>query len=258
LTISKDEPKSAGGLLASEALRIVPENQKQIAGQGFGGALANIGAALEDVTMWVRVVAAVPRGMAQFVARVTAAWRQTPAHRRLAPKPELLLTAATGYANQEEDELREKYVRLIVAAVDSESAPFVHPAFASIIAQMTPVEARLFDFFRTGGYFTSFDALSKAAGVQLDEDGIQLAMASLDRLGLVDDFSPKIEPESANTPEVQQLLVKHGGAIIVEEKSALVLDPNDKEHGTVSVTRSSRKVRTSLGAAFEKVCGGPR
>jgi hypothetical protein len=256
--LTKEEPKGAGALVASEALRVLPENQKQIAGRGFGGALANIGAALEDVTLWVRVAAAIPRGAVQFLAKARAIWRRTPEDRRRPPNPELLLSAARGYASQEAEELREKYVRLLAAAVDSATAPLVHPAFANVLGQMTPVEARLFDRFRDGGHFRTYEALSKIAGVQLDAEGIELAMANLDRLGLVETWEAKVEPPAALDPEFKAQIVARGGVIIVEEESTYVVDPNDEENGIAYVTRYVRKMRTPLGQAFDRVCGPPR
>ena len=45
-----------------------------------------------------------------------------------------------------EPDLREMYATLLANAMDSESADNAHPAFAEIIRQMTPDEARIFKF----------------------------------------------------------------------------------------------------------------
>src|SRR6185295_5082359 len=93
-----EEGKDATTTIASEALRVVPESDKQMAGLEIGGALTNLGSVLYDVTLWARILAGVPRHAIGLVLRVAQRWRETPAARRVLPTPKLLLGAAAGYS----------------------------------------------------------------------------------------------------------------------------------------------------------------
>lgn len=259
LVVGDEDRKSASATIAGEALKVVPEADKQMAGRSFGGALTNLGAALEDVTLWVRLIASVPRGATTFVAKVMDRWRSIPPGRRALPSPKLLLEAAASYGAVDEDDLKARYERLLYSAVDSDTAGRVHPAFVEIIGQMTGTEARLLDYFAIGGgYFNSTDALVSTLGFAIDEHQLVVGMQNLERLGLVASGSPaRVEPESANTPNLKHAIALRLGEIHVEEVSDVALVDADGKSTGARMKLASRYKLTALGEDFLAVVGKP-
>jgi hypothetical protein len=252
LTLSDEDKKSASATIAGEALKVVPEADKQMAGRSFGGALTNFGATLENVTLWLRVITSIPGGAVGLGARLAQRWRSLPEGRRVTPPTKLLVEAATRYAVEDEDELRARYERLLASAMDSETSSRVHPAFVTMLGEMTATEAGLLDRFAIGGYFESFDALLSTLGFPLDEHGLEVGVRNLIRLGLVDTAGPaRVEPLSADTPELKQELAQLDGGIHVEEARTVSFEDGDAAY----VTRRSHHRLTALGRDFLAVVG---
>jgi Abortive infection alpha len=258
LAVDDEDRKDASVTITSEALKVLPEADKQIAGRSLGGTLANLTAAAEDVSQWFRVIASVPREALGFVGRVFDRWRRMPPHRRSLPAPKLLLEAAAGYGAATEEDLKVRYERLLSSAIDSEAAPRVHPAFAEMIGQMTGAEARLLDFFDLGGYFASNDAFISALGFALDKHQLAVAMQNLERLGLVTSGSPVlVEPASANTPDLKRAVAQRLGEIHVEEVTEVALVDADGTSTGARMKQTSRHGLTALGQDFLSVVGRP-
>jgi hypothetical protein len=108
-----EDRKSETATIAGEALKVVPEADRQIVGRRLGGAIAKLAAAAEDVSQWVRIVASAPRQAVEFVTRGFDRWRRMPPERRALPSPKLLLEVAAGYATVNEDELKTGYEQLL-------------------------------------------------------------------------------------------------------------------------------------------------
>jgi hypothetical protein len=255
--LSDDERKSASATIAGEALKVVPEADKQMAGRSFGGALTNLGAALEDVTLWVRLVASVPRGATTFVAKVIDRWRSIPSDRRALPSAKLLLEAAASYGAITDDDLKVRYERLLFSAVDSEAAPRVHPAFVEMIGQMTGAEVRLADHFPIGGYFESYQALTVALGFSIDHHHVEIGMRNLLRLGLITEVGPDLlEPSAAPDHAFLQRVAKLSGGIHVQEVIRVqTIDIGGRRTGTTRTTATVNYRLTALGADFLAVVG---
>jgi hypothetical protein len=183
--LADDDQKSAGATVAGEALKVIPEADKQSAGRSFGGAIANLGAIAQDITQWARLITGLPRGAVGLVARLAQRWRSLPEERRVLPPPKLLIEAATRYAVEDEDELKARYERLLASAMDSETSSKVHPAFVNMLTEMTGVEARLLDHFIVGGSFGSLETFIKALALPADPHRVLVSLRNLVRLALI-------------------------------------------------------------------------
>lgn len=102
----------------------------------------------------------------------------------------------------DEDSLRDMFAKLIVSSVNKDTVNNVHPAFPSMIAQMSPLEAELLIYFKnnpispiveyriiakTKGYdvFKSNVMLYKNPQTLEDIDLAAFALTNLERLGLI-------------------------------------------------------------------------
>jgi hypothetical protein len=223
LAVSDEDRKDATTTIASEAIRVLPEADKLMAGRKAGDALTNLAAAAADVTLWIRLLTSVPRNAAAFVARAAQSWRSLPVERRALPSPKLLLEAAAGYAAVDDDELKTRYERLLESALDVETAPRVHPAFPTILGEMTGVEARLLDYFTVGGSFESLDAFITALALPGDPHVVQVGLSNLVRLGLITlEEGPPIKV-TAGLPAFDGV-TQHPGEILIGESIYLRLD----------------------------------
>jgi hypothetical protein len=182
-------PKTVTGLIAKEVSDVIPETDKRIAGRAFGDALVNVGEALQDVTSWVRVVAAVPRATVGFVGRVFRKWRAVPKGQRAPLPPKLLLGAASGYAGTADSHLRDCFERLVESAIDSRSASLVHPSFVSSLNQMSGLDARFMQLLKSGGIFQSNEEFRQRLGAPPDTSLI-VTIDVLGRLGYVERIGP--------------------------------------------------------------------
>lgn len=185
-----DAPKTAGGMVVAEAIRVVPQEKRDLAGQQLGDALVNATQVARDLTQVLTWAIAIPRGVAAFGAWTVRRWRRMRPENRLLPPTTLLLTAGAGHSKTSDAELRGAFENLVTSAMDKETAPRVHPAFARNLSEMTPLEARIMRLFRTGGAFASTEAFAAAVGMDVDAHAMTIAMSHLERLGFLHNEGP--------------------------------------------------------------------
>ena len=195
---SEDPSRSAAQLLTEEALRVVPREARELAGQQIGGLLVDVTTTVRQATSLVRGIVAIPGAAVTLVRR---AWRRlTPDRRSLPPQP-LLLIAAAGYAATDDSELRAAFESLVERAMDKESASRVHPVFARNLTEMTPLEARIMRQFWDGGVYPTAGSFSAAIGGAADDHAITIAAEHLQQLGLLRiELPPSVTPSFGVVP----------------------------------------------------------
>ena len=141
----------------------------------------------------------------RFPAEMAERMATIPQQRLVEPQPFVAAKAVEGLAySHEESELREMYLSLLATAMDSSTAAKAHPAFAKIIHELSPGDARFFNryalrsrvpivnlVYRHGG--RSQTTLLPALLDTRDDNGEQVyipqglpeAIVNWDRLGLV-------------------------------------------------------------------------
>jgi hypothetical protein len=164
-----EDLKTATGMIVQEVAEMVPQADKNTAGRDLGATLKNVGSIARDLTDLLAGVASIPRRTAEFMARALANFRQIPEERRRTPPPKLLLEAAQGYAQTDDDDLRECFERLVESAMDGETSSLVHPSFVSSLTQMSGLDARFMKVLTTGEIFPSFSSLRARLGIQTGE-----------------------------------------------------------------------------------------
>ena len=250
-----DDPKTAGAMIVKEIVDVIPDENKQVAGQAIGATLVNAAGALRDLTGLVAGLAAIPRAAIGFALRMTRKARRLPADRRNPIPLQLLLEASAGYAAATDDELRAGFERLVTAAMDRETARHAHPSFASALSQMTPLDARLIRLIRERPpTFSSFAELGERLGPGIDFVQIGVSANNLQRLGLVDpgtttivdDLTVKLLDDPKNwSMRFGQVLVEEGDKVIME-RNGVVSDGH---------TLRVRYQLTELGLSFLFVVG---
>src|SRR5205814_587852 len=108
-----------------------------------------------------------------------------PEERIISPAEQVAVPLLAAVTYTDKDELREMFARLLAAAMDSVEASRVHPAFASIPAQLTSDEARLLVLFTADTVLRPrrLEQLAEAAGCSSTD--VRLSLANLVRLQLV-------------------------------------------------------------------------
>ncbi len=82
----------------------------------------------------------------KFPAEMAERLATIPEQRLVEPEPFVAAKAVEGLAySHEESELREMYLSLLATAMDSSTAAKAHPAFAKIIHELSPGDARFFN-----------------------------------------------------------------------------------------------------------------
>jgi hypothetical protein len=172
-------------MIVDEALKRVPEEARSLAGRNVGTIIVGATHALGEVATLAKWIASVPRGIGAFGMWAVRRWRRMPPEKRLLPPSTLLLTAGTGHAKTTDAGLRAAFENLVASAMDKDTAPRVHPAFARNLSEMTPLEARIMRHFRTGGLYPTVAEFSAALGVDADSRAIAIATTNLERLGFI-------------------------------------------------------------------------
>jgi len=187
-----DDPSTATGLIVKEMADVLPAADKRIAGRDFGTALKNLGSLASDLTGLLASIVSIPRRTGQFFAWTLTRFRQIPDERRRTPSPKLLLEAAQGYAEADDDELRSDFERLVESAMDSQTASGVHPSFVISLRQMSGLDARFMRLFAKGCAFRSFAELAELVGAAVDLQSLEIAAANLERLGYIEAGRPTV------------------------------------------------------------------
>ena len=160
-----------------------------------------------------------------------------------------------------DEELRKMFVNLISSSMNSSTSASVHPSFASIINQMSVLDAKVLMTFKfrkdhpilelrernnRGGYqtvmtnFFIYITLNKNEQIDLNITQIQNSISNLDRLGLVDvDYSRYLTNEQCYSDlEKNANRLYEGRSIAVENRMM--------QKGIVFLT--------PLGESFINVC----
>lgn len=160
-----------------------------------------------------------------------------------------------------DEELRKMFVNLISSSMNSTTSDSVHPSFASIIKQMSVLDAKVLMTFKFrkdhpilelrerdthGGYqtvmtnFFIYITLNENEQIDLNITQIQNSISNLDRLGLVDvDYSKRLMNEQCYSDlEENANRLYEGHSIAVENRMM--------QRGIVFLT--------PLGESFIRVC----
>jgi hypothetical protein len=134
-------------------------------------------------------------------ARADAKLKSVPESRRITPSPTIEAPIALHYVllgeSEEVAELREMFENLLASSMDRETAASAHPAFVSMISQLTPDEARilksidrddyaLVNLYEVGADGTRLLGFRARLGIGtgIDEARQQQYISNLDRLGI--------------------------------------------------------------------------
>jgi hypothetical protein len=116
-------------------------------GGNFGGGLGAMAMlAAGNLRQLPEMAARLPGTLRDLGERMTA----VPTARRRAPALAFAAQALAGSVRQGAT-MRERYLNLLAAAMDESTAARVHPAFLSILRQLTPDEVRLISLFQHDG-----------------------------------------------------------------------------------------------------------
>jgi hypothetical protein len=138
--------------------------------------------------------------VAEFAERVDRKLDDIPAERIIDPPATITAPAALQYAllgeGPEVSELREMFENLLASSMDRDTTASAHPAFVSMIAQLTPDEAWILKAIDRGDYaaVNVFDLGRNlplgfrtmfGLGTGIDESRQQQYISNLDRLGII-------------------------------------------------------------------------
>lgn len=96
----------------------------------------------------------------------------------------------------DEKELKNMYQKLLLSAVNNETVKFVHPSFAYIISQMTPLDAKIFRRLNNPFYLAICNVYGEKSSkylqdIFLDDEftevrkDVSISINNLERLGLI-------------------------------------------------------------------------
>lgn len=146
---------------------------------------------------------AVRARVAELNARVDDKLADIPEERRQPAPATIAAPAALHYAllGESDDvaDLREMFENLLASSMDSNTAAGTHPAFAAMISQLTPDEARIlksmdrddyafvnvYAFDQNGARQTVASRTTLGIGLGIDEERQQQYISNLDRLGIL-------------------------------------------------------------------------
>jgi hypothetical protein len=127
------------------------------AGGFFGGGLGAMALmAAGPLRELPDIAARLPGTLRDLGERMTA----IPGARRRAPALGFAAQALAG-SFRHGAALRERYLNLLAAAMDSDSSARVHPAFLGILRQLTPDEARIVSLFQHDGPFPLVNVVAR-------------------------------------------------------------------------------------------------
>lgn len=266
MLFSKEREKVANATRAIRALMLRP--------RADGGAETALGGGLQVVAR----LAMSPLGFVpQAAARVPAMLRELgerrraiPERRRQAPNP--VLTAQILSESLRADEvLRERYLNLLAASMDSATARGVHPAFLAVLRQITPDEARIFSLFDTdgpyavitvqarrkfGGYthveLRNFSLLGDKAGCDFPERA-PMYLDNLIRLGLCEMRAARVSEDARIFTAVEQHPRVKDTIARIEARHPPQLGGGDDEPIVADIQRKYLFV-TAFGRQFFDAC----
>ncbi len=145
---SDDKSKSLGGMVADEAKGLAVEVYKDAGKPVVSQVGLTLGSIAKLILTPLRLLA--DGGNAAFeklTLRVSKKLEGLPPDRLLPPPATIAGPAALQYSllgdGEDGEDLREMFATLLARSMDSETASDVHPAFVSIVSQLSSHEARL-------------------------------------------------------------------------------------------------------------------
>lgn len=144
--MSDDKGKDAKETIAEEAQGIGREAYKDVGRPILAPVGKTLGTAVEVLLAPVDIIlGGLKGGLDRLKARLGRKLESVPEDRRLAAPATIAAPAALQYAllgeGDEVEDLREMFENLLMASMDSEKVANAHPAFVSVISQMTQEDA---------------------------------------------------------------------------------------------------------------------
>jgi Abortive infection alpha len=217
MLFSKEREKVASATRAIRAMVIRPRADGATETDLGGGLQVMMRLAMSPLGFVPQAAARVPNLLRELGERR----RAIPERRRLAPNPMLAAQVLSGYLRADET-LRERYLNLLAASMDSATARSVHPAFLAVLRQITPDEARIFSLFdadgpypvltvqarqKFGGFthaeLRNFSLLGEQAGCDFP-DRAPMYLDNLIRLGLIEIRAARLSEDARMFKAVEQ------------------------------------------------------
>ena len=257
---------------ATRAIRDLVLRRELGGAGGLGGGLGAMAMmAVAPLRQLPEIATRVPGTLRDLGERMTA----IPGDRRRAPALAFAAQALAGSVRYGST-LRERYLNLLAAAMDGETAARVHPAFLTVLRQLTADEVRIISMFQHDGPYPLltvgaryrfgerlstelryFSLLSTESGCESPER-MALYVDNLCRLGLTElrpvriaDDTRMFRPLEAH-PQVQAAIAKIE-ARIPELESAHPGNGDDGNRVVADVQRTALYV-TAFGRQFYEAC----
>lgn len=130
---------------ATDLVKVVPEEDRQERGRQLGKTGTTVATAVNIVLLPLRAaVWGYERLEAWLGPKIEAKLRDTPPEQIVAPPAHVAVPALEAARSSEDsDDLRDLYASLLATAMQKDKQALAHPAFAQIIRQLNPDEARL-------------------------------------------------------------------------------------------------------------------
>jgi len=162
----------------------------------------------------------------------------------------------------EEETLREMFARLVAKSMNSDTTHQAHPAFIEVIKQISPLDAKIFSFFKSNGvapvvtYFMKGSKIPLVPNVTLfpknpctDIYAISASVTNLIRLGLLHTDFDRLANENdysrfGDDEVFQQIYLRSNSQRVKKTKP-----PIDLIHFEKGILR-----RTIIGMQFISVC----
>jgi hypothetical protein len=256
---------------ATRAIRdLVLRPGRELGGSWGGGISAMAMLATAPLRHLPEIATQVPGTLRDLGERVTS----IPGARRRAPTLAFAAQALAGSIRQGAT-MRERYLNLLAAAMDSDTAARVHPAFLTVLHQLVPDEVRIISQFQHDGPYPlvsvvaryrfggplgtelrNFSLLGAQAGCEHPER-VPLYLDNLVRLGLaelrpvrVTDDTRSFQPLEAH-PEVKAAIARVEARPPLE--SATGQEDDGADRVVADVQRRALHV-TSFGRQFYEAC----
>jgi hypothetical protein len=246
---------------------------RELAGGGLAGGLGAMAMlATAQLRHLPEMATRVPGTLRDLGERMTA----IPGGRRRAPALAFAAQALAGSIRQDAT-MRERYLNLLAAAMDSDTAARVHPAFLAVLRQLVPDEVRIVSQFQHDGPYPlvsvvaryrfggplgtelrNFSMLGATAGCEHPER-LPLYVDNLVRLGLAElrpvrvaDDTRAFQPLEAR-PEVKAAIARVEARPPLESATAENGDDDGDDRVVADLQRRALYV-TSFGRQFYEAC----
>lgn len=161
--------KAVTGAIAKGAAELAPA----IYEDGLRPAVKQVGIALETVSRAINLALSPLRGLVWGGERCETFIRTRVAEKLREVPPDQIITPDASVAGPaierlrfagDKADLREMFANLLATAMDSKTASTAHPAFAEIISQLTPDEARMLEVIGKSKQFPAIQVFAQLKG----------------------------------------------------------------------------------------------